>query len=159
MFSVKLSINFLKRNIPKSIGILKVKYCIYYIYCVRPSNPLCISLMLSYFCQNSSAGKRPSVQIFTNISLTPPCLNHSRSPGLLINITNKTNKVILLVRPFTDFILLLLETNLFSTVIWGTKNERSFSGNSESHSPDLRNKRGRQKRILLFPQEIWKKAY
>lgn len=80
------------------------------------------------------------IEIFTKISLNPPCLKDSRSPGLLKNITNKMSKMILLVTPFIDPLLLLLKTNFFFTVIWGRKNGRSFSGNSVSHSPDVRNK-------------------
>lgn len=76
------------------------------------------------------------MEIFTNISP----LKHSRSPGLLKNITNKTSKVIFLVTPFIDFILLLLKSNLFFIVMWGRKSRRSFSGNSVSRSLDLRNK-------------------
>jgi len=66
--------------------------------------------------------------------------------------------VILLVTPFTDFILLLLKTNLFFTVIWGRKSGRSFSGNSVSHSPDLRKKCGETGRILLPLHEIREKG-
>lgn len=118
-----------------------------------------MSLILSYFCHNSSIGKRAPIEIFTSINLPPPCLNHSRSPGLLKNITNKTSKVILLVTPFIDFILLLSKANLYFTVIWGRKSGRSFSGNSVSHSPDLRIKHGETGRMLLSAQEIGTKAY
>lgn len=100
--SVNPSINLLKVNTPKSIVILEAKYCIYYLYCERPDNPLCVSLILFYFCQNSLLGKRAIIEIFTNISLSPPCLKDSRSPGLLKNITNKRSKMILLVTPFKD---------------------------------------------------------
>lgn len=101
-FSVNPSINLLKVNTPKSIVILEAKYCIYYLYCETPDNPLCVSLILFYFCQNSSLGKRPMIKIFSNISLSPPCLKDSRSPGLLKNIMNKMSKMILLATPFIN---------------------------------------------------------
>lgn len=100
-FSVNPSINLLKVNTSKSIVISEAKYCIYYPYCERPDNPLCVSLILFYFCQNSPLEKE-LWQIFTNISLSPPCLKDSRSLGLLKNITNKMSKMILLVTPFID---------------------------------------------------------
>lgn len=157
-FSVNPSINLLKVNTPKSIVILEAKYCINYLYCERPDNPLCVSLILSYFCQNSPLGERAMIEIFTKISLNPPCLKDSRSPGLLKNITNKMSKMILLVTPFIDLLLLILKTNFFSLSYGGGRMGEAFQAILYL-TVQMWKISGQTGKMVLFPQDIWKKAY
>lgn len=99
------------------------------------------------------------IEIFTYISLRPPCLKDSRSPGLLKNTANKMSKMILLATPFTDPASPAIKTQFFSHCHMGEEEWEKLSSSSVSHSPDLRNKWAETGKMVLSLQDIWEKAH